>query len=45
MFLEKEGLRGRAKALIPADPRIYAHLPNVIELEHVAFNSNHSLRR
>ena len=33
MFLEREGLRGRARALIPADPKIYAHLPYVIELD------------
>jgi hypothetical protein len=33
MFLEREELRGRAKALIPADPKIYAHLPYVIELD------------
>jgi type IV secretion system protein VirB4 len=33
MFLEREGLKGRARALIPADPKIYAHLPYVIELD------------
>ena len=33
MFLEREGLRGRARALIPADPKIYAHLPYVIDLD------------
>jgi type IV secretion system protein VirB4 len=33
MFLEREGVRGRARALIPADPKIYAHLPYVIELD------------
>jgi type IV secretion system protein VirB4 len=26
-------LKGRARALIPADPKIYAHLPYVIELD------------
>lgn len=33
MFLEKEGLRGKARTLIPPDPKIYAHLPYVIELD------------
>ena len=33
MFLEREGVRGRARALIPADPKIYTHLPYVIELD------------
>ena len=33
MFLEREGLRGRARTLIPADPKIYTHLPYVIELD------------
>ena len=33
MFLERKGLRGRARALIPVDPKIYTHLPYVIELD------------
>jgi type IV secretion system protein VirB4 len=33
MFLERVRGQGRARALIPADPRLYAHLPYVIELE------------
>lgn len=33
MFLERERLRGRAGRLIPADPKVYAHLPYVIELD------------
>jgi type IV secretion system protein VirB4 len=33
MFLERERVRGRAGRLIPADPKIYAHLPYVIELD------------
>ena len=33
MFLEREVERGRARALIPADPKLYAHLPYVIELD------------
>lgn len=33
MFLERENSRGRAGRLIPADPKIYAHLPYVIELD------------
>ena len=33
MFLEREGLRGRAERLIPASPKLYAHLPYVIELD------------
>lgn len=27
MFLEREGLKGRARALIPADPKIYGNGP------------------
>ena len=34
MFLEREGVRGRARALIPADPKVYTHLPYVIELDY-----------
>ena len=33
MFLERDVDRGRARALIPADPKLYAHLPYVIELD------------
>ena len=33
MFLERERPRGRAGRLMPADPKIYAHLPYVIELD------------
>ncbi|MCA0425186.1 MAG: type IV secretion system DNA-binding domain-containing protein [Proteobacteria bacterium] len=33
MFLEREKARGRAGRLIPANPKIYAHLPYVIELD------------
>ncbi len=33
MFLERVMGQGRARALIPADPRLYAHLPYVIELD------------
>jgi type IV secretion system protein VirB4 len=33
MFLEREKVRGRAGRLIPANPKIYAHLPYVIELD------------
>jgi type IV secretion system protein VirB4 len=33
MFLERGAKRGRAGRLIPADPKIYAHLPYVIELD------------
>ncbi len=33
MFLERDVERGRAHALIPADPKLYAHLPYVIELD------------
>ncbi len=33
MFLERENARGRARALIPAGPKIYAHLPYVIKLD------------
>jgi type IV secretion system protein VirB4 len=33
MFLEREKVRGRAGRLIPASPKIYAHLPYVIELD------------
>lgn len=33
MFLEREVSRGRAGRLIPASPKIYAHLPYVIELD------------
>ncbi len=33
MFLEREKVRGRARRLIPASPKIYAHLPYVIELD------------
>jgi type IV secretion system protein VirB4 len=33
MFLERERPRGRAGRLIPADPKTYAHLPYVIELD------------
>jgi type IV secretion system protein VirB4 len=33
MLLERDGVRGRARALIPADPRLYTHLPYVIELD------------
>ena len=33
MFLDRDGLKGRARALIPADPKSYKHLPYVIELD------------
>jgi type IV secretion system protein VirB4 len=33
MFLEREKLRGRAGRLVPASPKVYAHLPYVIELD------------
>ena len=33
MFLERERPRGRAGRLIPASPKIYAHLPYVFELD------------
>lgn len=33
MFLERTTPRGRAGRLIPASPKIYAHLPYVIELD------------
>lgn len=33
MFLEREKVRGGAGRLIPASPKIYAHLPYVIELD------------
>ncbi len=33
MFLEREKVPGRAGRLIPACPKIYAHLPYVIELD------------
>jgi type IV secretion system protein VirB4 len=33
MFLDRETPRGRAGRLIPASPKIYAHLPYVIELD------------
>ena len=33
MFLERDVDRVRARALIPADPKLYAHLPYVIELD------------
>ena len=33
MFLERDKARGRAGRLIPANPKIYAHLPYVIELD------------
>jgi type IV secretion system protein VirB4 len=33
MFLEREKVRGGAGRLIPANPKIYAHLPYVIELD------------
>jgi len=33
MFLERKVLQGRAGRLIPASPKIYAHLPYVIELD------------
>jgi len=33
MFLERVLGQGRAKTLIPADPKLYAHLPYVIELD------------
>ncbi|OYX42101.1 MAG: hypothetical protein B7Z02_13335 [Rhodobacterales bacterium 32-67-9] len=33
MFLEQVMGQGRARALIPADPNLYAHLPYVIELD------------
>ena len=33
MFLERMIGQGRAQALIPADPRLYTHLPYVIELD------------
>lgn len=33
MFLEREKVRGRAGRLIQANPKIYAHLPYVIELD------------
>ncbi|RID89911.1 type IV secretion system protein B4 [Gemmobacter lutimaris] len=33
MFLERTTPRGRAGRLIPANPKIYAHLPYVIELD------------
>ena len=33
MFLERGNTRGRAGRLIPANPKIYAHLPYVIELD------------
>ena len=33
MFLERDGVRGRARAMIPADPKLYAHLPYVIEID------------
>ena len=33
MFLERDVDRGRARALIPTDPKLYAHLPYIIELD------------
>jgi type IV secretion system protein VirB4 len=33
MFLDWARVRGRAGALVPTDPKIYAHLPHVIELD------------
>ncbi|WP_323034409.1 type IV secretion system protein B4 [Pararhodobacter sp.] len=33
MFLERDQPKGRAGRLIPASPKIYAHLPYVIELD------------
>ena len=33
MFLERDKPKGRAGRLIPASPKIYAHLPYVIELD------------
>ena len=33
MFLERAGLKGRARVLSQADPKLYAHLPYVIELD------------
>ena len=33
MFLERTTPRSRAGRLIPASPKIYAHLPYVIELD------------
>ena len=33
MFLESTITKGRAGRLIPASPKIYAHLPYVIELD------------
>jgi type IV secretion system protein VirB4 len=35
MFLEREGISGPARASLPADPKLYAHLPYVIELDDV----------
>jgi hypothetical protein len=45
MFLERDGSRGRAGRLIPVDPKIYTHLPYVIELddETVQFPGVHCL--
>ena len=34
MFLERTTPKGRAGGLIPASPKIYAHLPYVIELDN-----------
>ena len=33
MFLERDVGQGRARALIPADPKLYAHLPYVVEID------------